>query len=180
MDTPPILEPRQGRVITQIITRPYTTITAYVTLGGSDEPPAAATPTPFTPQPTPNGVGGGGGGGGDGGTSSAPVVPTTSSSSSLSAEQVGTIVGSVLGFFVLLFVVCCCLSLRRRRIQERIAWERAGSYTTDDSYVEIQDTWTRPVQQPGLVPPPPRFPPTRYAPYRHTRHPQIPGVRQYP
>ncbi|KAK3331656.1 hypothetical protein B0T19DRAFT_84530 [Cercophora scortea] len=172
MTTPtiPKLEPRQGRVITQIITRPYTTITAYVTLGGTDEPPAAATPTPYIPQPAPNG-----------GDSSAPVVPTTSSSSSLSAEQVGAIVGSVLGFFVLLFIICCCLSLRRRRIQERIAWERAGSYTTDESYVEITDTWTRPVpQQPGLVPPPPRFPPTRYAPYRHTRHPQIPGVRQYP
>jgi hypothetical protein len=44
------------------------------------------------------------------------------------------------------------------------------------------DPWVR--QGPTVVPPPPRFPPTpRFNPsmqFRHTRNPQIRGVKRYP
>ncbi|KAK4032458.1 hypothetical protein C8A01DRAFT_41095 [Parachaetomium inaequale] len=184
------------RVVTQTITRPFTTITALVTLG--DAPSSLPTTDPPATAPT-----------------ATPSSPTTdqvtpaplSSSSSLTPQQLGAILGSVLGFFLLVLLICCFLSFRRRLQKEQ---QRSSQYyhyyEDDDDIISESDvvrvetrmrgtpawhlhrggrgttaagaggTWT-------TVPPPVRFPPTpRYTgtAYAQTREAQIRGVRRYP
>ncbi|KAK3368368.1 hypothetical protein B0H63DRAFT_455147 [Podospora didyma] len=161
------IEVREPRVITQTITRPTTTYTALVTLGdGFNEPTPTAIPPP------PNGA--------------SSTVVAISTSPGLSSEQIGAIVGSVVGFVVLLFCICCCLSIRRRRIQAMAMSypsETEIEVVIDDQYRPV-DPWDRqPRRGPIVVPPAPRYPPTpRHTPYtvHHTRSPQIKGVRRYP
>ncbi len=171
-DTPGYFADRQGRIVTQIITRPFTTITAIVTLGDG---PTSTLTTISTP------------------TSSATLAP--SPSTTLSPGQLGALLGSVLGFALLALLVCCGLTFRRRQHRERTA----TIYVDDDMSTDSEDTrvvretlhstraWNR--QRGGravpsswtTVPPPVRFPPTpRHAPYRQTGYPQMPGVVRYP
>ncbi|KAK0717557.1 hypothetical protein B0T26DRAFT_751595 [Lasiosphaeria miniovina] len=171
MAIPDAVQPVEARhLLTQTITRPFTTITTVVTLGGSS--PSESTPPPvFTPSPTPEP---------QPPTGTAPVVPA-SSSSSLTPDQIGAILGSVLGFVAFLLLVCCCLSIRRRRL---IARYESDSMTETEVVIEdvyTADTWTR--RGPTVVPPAPAIPPTPRRSaynYRHTRNPQIRGVRRYP
>ncbi|KAK3934444.1 hypothetical protein QBC46DRAFT_79212 [Diplogelasinospora grovesii] len=176
----PRLEDRQGAVVvTQLITRPYTTITALVTLGGGPTPDPSTLPTvaATTTSPVDN-------------APTAPIVettPTSSGSSSLNQDQIGAILGSVVAFVVLVLIAWYCLSMRRRRRIAAMYDESEGS-TVEVQYYEVHpggDPWNRPGHGTGprIVPPPPRFPPTpryTYTQYRQTRQPQIPGVRRYP
>jgi hypothetical protein len=177
-----LIEERQvtaARVITQTLTRASTTITTLVTLGTGvlDDFP---TPTLEPPPPPPP-----------------PAAPAqaTSSSSVLTNEQLGAILGSVLGFLVIVVpLIYCCF--RRDPYPHR---RRRYDYSDSDSMTSHsgsggggnrrgRDPWARgggppPMRQPFqpvLVPPPPRIPPRRYAPYRQTPQPQIRGVRIYP
>lgn len=164
------VEVRQGRVITQVIVRPSTTFTTYVTLGGGPPPPPTTEPTTTTHEvfhdaPT--------------------IAPAPSTSPQLTNEQIGAILGSVFGFILLLLLLCTCLSLRRRR---RMMMMYDSSSTSSEEVVEVirgqghmRDPWRRQTRMPGLVPPPVMIPPTpRHTPYRQTRHVQIRGVRRYP
>jgi type IV secretory pathway VirB2 component (pilin) len=187
LDTTSALELRQGRVVTQTITRPFTTIIAVVTLGdGPTSPPPAlgssmpTTTTTATPAAPPGPASGG----------SAP-------SSSITQQQlVGIILGTLLGVLFLVVTIWCTLSWARRRSQEAEyileedeymmreaevmaemeemrrtqAWDRAKAAAATPS----TSTWT-------AVPPPVAFPPTpRHTPYRQTRHPQFRGTWRYP
>ncbi|KAM7184479.1 hypothetical protein V8F20_012218 [Naviculisporaceae sp. PSN 640] len=163
------VEVRQGRVITQVIDRPSTTFTTYVTLGGGPPPPPTTQPTTTAP----------------GISHDAPTVaPVPSTTPQLTNEQIGAILGSVFGFVLLLLLLCTCLSLKRRR---RMMMYDSSS-TSEEEVVQVfrgqgqmGDPWRRPARVPGLVPPPTRIPPTpRHTPYRQTRHVQIRGVRRYP
>lgn len=166
----PVLGGRQVRILTQTITRPTTTITAIVTLG--DGPTSVPTaPTNLPPATTP------------------PIGPISPGPPpSVTQQQLGIILGTVLGFAFLVLLLFCCLSARWRRrptiyvegdeysesdmveveeLRRTAAWNRAAGATAAEA-------WT-------TVPPPVRFPPTpRYTPYRQTRHPQYRGVWRYP
>lgn len=198
---PPALELREARVITQIITRAFTTVTTLVTLG---DPTAVADMVLPTEEPPPLSA-----------PAAAPAatLPPAPSSGTLSPGQLGALLGSVLGFAFLVLVLCCCLSChRRRRRQERVIVYDRGSdnseserEVTREYYTSTRD-WNR-LRGPGglgfanaegmmgdaggmatrtnvgftTVPPPVRFPPTpRYTPYRQSRWPQISGVRRFP
>ncbi|KAM7212216.1 hypothetical protein V8F06_012389 [Rhypophila decipiens] len=165
------VEVRQGRVITQTIAWPSTTFTTYVTLGGGPPvPPTVGPPTTTTEilQAAPT------------------LAPAPSTSPQLTSEQIGAIIGSVLGFFLVLLIWCTCLSLRRRR--RVFVYDSSSTSDTEVPVVQVipghghvGDPWRRPTRMPGLVPPPTRIPPTpRHTPYRQTRHTQIRGVRRYP
>ncbi|GAB1319892.1 hypothetical protein MFIFM68171_10102 [Madurella fahalii] len=166
----PALGARQGRVLTQTITRPTTTIIAVVTLGdGPTSAPAAPTNLPTTTTP-PLG----------------PVSPGPPSS--ITQQQLAIILGTVLGFAFLVVLIFCYWSARWRR--------GATIYVEDDEYsesdmVEAEElrraaTWNRvhgatTTEAWTTVPPPVRFPPTpRYTPYRQTPHRQYRGVWLYP
>ncbi|KAK0639761.1 hypothetical protein B0T16DRAFT_248212 [Cercophora newfieldiana] len=176
-----IIEDRQvtaARVITQTLTRASTTITTLVTLGiGSNGD--FTTPTAEAPPPPPP-----------------PAAPAaTSSSSVLTNEQLGAILGSVLGFLVIVVpLVYCCFRRdpkwrRRRHYSDSDSWS-SHSGSSGGNNRPRRDPWRgrapagppmrQPAFQPVLVPPPPRIPPRRYAPYRQTAQPQIRGVRVYP
>jgi hypothetical protein len=111
----------------------------------------------------------------------------------LTHEQLGAIVGSVLGSIVLIILIWYCVAARRRRDEtHRVRYILSEESETSSDTVEVRmsgagsrrvagDPWVR--RDPGIsvVPPPPRFPPTpRYTPYRQTRYPQIRGVKRYP
>ncbi|KAK3322959.1 hypothetical protein B0H66DRAFT_555572 [Apodospora peruviana] len=173
------IERRQGRVVTQTVTRPSTTFTAYVTLGSGPASDNTVLPAP-APIPTTTAL-----------EEPAPTTPTTvvpapsSSSTTLTSDQIGIILGSVFGFIFLLLAVCTCLHVQRRR--RRVYYD---SETSEDEVIEVTvggggggggDPWNRPGRMPGLVPPPTRIPPTpRHTTYRQTRNPQIRGVQRYP
>lgn len=179
------LAARQNPVVTQIITRPYTTITALVTLG-----PGA--PTSTAPQTTIS-------------TSTAASASTTTaivavpgsseaSSSTLTHAQLGAILGSIFGAILLILLVWYCVNQRRGFDARDVRYVRSEESVTSSETVEVtmtgaggarrtapQDPWVRRGPEITVVPPPPRFPPTpRYTPYRQTRAPQIRGVRRYP
>lgn len=153
----------QARVVTQTITRVSTTITALVTLGPGDST-ITTPPAPTAPEIVP-----------------APAPAATSSSPALTNEQLGAILGSVLGFLVVVLPIlyCCCC-------RPPVRWRRnrpdySSSDDESDRVVGIRVMRGRPEPfQPVLIPPPPRIPPKRYAPYRQTAEPQISGVRSYP
>ena len=193
------LAARQNPVVTQIITRPYTTITALVTLGPGGQSTTAPEDTGLqttalqTTVPTSTTTSA------PSSTSSTPsiIVPASpSSSSSLSQSQLGAIIGSVLGFALLLLLLWYCVLQRRRQDRSRALRyaDSSESETSSDatSYVVMSErrtttaagggtAWVRRDPGIGVVPPPPRFPPTpRYTPYRQTRAPQFRGVRRYP
>ncbi|KAK0631129.1 hypothetical protein B0T17DRAFT_241240 [Bombardia bombarda] len=170
-----VIEARQGRIITQIITRPTTTIITYVTLGNGPVDPtaaAAAPPPPPPPEPSPTDT---------------TVVEPTSSSPGLSSAQIGAILGAVFGAIVILLIACYCVSLQRRlrrqREREYILTMRE-TMTVSDSFISIdesQDSWRRKIPTQPLVPPPAVFPPTdRYGRVYHTPQPQIRNVRRFP
>ncbi|KAK3358194.1 hypothetical protein B0T25DRAFT_567428 [Lasiosphaeria hispida] len=168
----------QARVVTQILTRASTTITAVVTLGGG---PVSGIPDPVTTaDPAPP---------------AAAPPPATSTTSTLTNEQLGAILGSVIGFVVILLPLCyCCLRRRPAPPRRHMHHWHGDGYddSSSDDVTEIvvdrqgRDAWAGqrppiPVRQgPVLVPAPPRIPPMRHAPYRQTRHPQIGGTRRYP
>jgi hypothetical protein len=187
------LAARQNRVVTQTITRPYTTMTAVVTLGPgqtttSIAPQATVTPSGATAPAAP--------------TSSAIAIPgaVPSSSSGLTRTQLGAILGSVLGSIALIILLWYCVTQRRREEQaRRVRYVVDDESETTSETVEVRpsrprhpmpswipgvrvpDPWVRAAPGFGVVPPPPRFPPTpRYTPYRQTRNPQIRGVRRFP
>ncbi|EAQ91674.1 predicted protein [Chaetomium globosum CBS 148.51] len=164
------------RIITQTITRPFTTITALVTLGGdspeltTNNPPPSPTPPPPPPAPTNQQL--------------APAAPP----SALTPSQLGAVLGSVLGLATLILLICCILSLQRRK--RRLERQQNDRYYYYDDGDEDEDeemrergrwhsrsgrgSWT-------TVPPPVRFPPTpRYTTYSQTRERQIGGVGRYP
>ncbi|KAL2145280.1 hypothetical protein VTI28DRAFT_7648 [Corynascus sepedonium] len=139
-------------------------------------------------------------------------APTSSSSSSFSShpEQLGALLGSILGFAFLVLLTCCFVSFRRRQLRQRKREARAYRryyYGHDDDeesdVVRVQSTvrhstphWNLhyydsrrgPGTGTGIktstwttVPPPVRFPPTpRYTTYSQTMEEQIRGVRRYP
>lgn len=187
---------RQEHIITQTITRPFTTITALVTLGPADPTSTSSFPTTTTAEPT---------------TATSSTSPSTvpvagatnpSTSSSLTPTQLGAILGSVLGTAVLLLLLIWFYASMRRRAQQprrvRMVSDDMESETSSETAAEMRmaggagyrrsamagagDPWVR--QGPTVVPPPPRFPPTpRFNPsmqFRHTRNPQIRGVKRYP
>jgi len=156
----------QARVVTQTITRVSTTITALVTLGPGDST-ITTPPAPTAPEIVP---------------APAPAPAATSSSPALTNEQLGAILGSVLGFLVVVLPIlyCCCC---RQPVQWRT--NRPDYSSSDDEservvrHVRVMRPRPEPFH-PVLVPGPPRIPPQRYAPYRQTAEPQIGGVRIYP
>lgn len=168
-----IIEERQLRVITQTLTRPSTTITTLVTLGLSGNADFA-TPTPELPPPPP--------------PPAAPSAQTNPTSSVLTNEQLGAILGSVLGFLVIVVPLCYCCFRRDpdwRRRRPHWSSSDSGSTYSGSSHGGRRpphpEPWRRmhpgpPVRepfQPVLVPPPARIPPRRYAPYRQTAQPQF-------
>ncbi|KAL2019045.1 hypothetical protein VTK56DRAFT_10149 [Thermocarpiscus australiensis] len=172
---PSALQARQGRVVTQTLTRPSTTITVAVTLGdGPTSAPTIAATTPTTPPASPGPAG------------TEPPSPFT-------PQQVGAIVGSILGFASLVLLICCCLSCRRRRRRTAEYEAEDDDDTVSESDIQVVETlrtteeaWNNHprVAAPVLwttVPPPVRIPPTpRHTPYRQTPDPQIAGVKRYP
>lgn len=168
------------RLITQTLTRPSTTITTVVTLGGG--PTIAPTPTTIstTSSPFPAGT----------------ITPAPASA--LTPQQLGAILGSVLGLAFIILVLCCCISVRRRREQtiryarEHDEYGYGGGYSVSETDVFQAERWrSAPVWNLyrgrgatgtwTTVPPPVRFPPTpRHTPYSQTREEQIRGVRRYP
>ncbi|OIW32962.1 hypothetical protein CONLIGDRAFT_158226 [Coniochaeta ligniaria NRRL 30616] len=183
------LAARQNPVVTQIITRPYTTITALVTLGPGDPtstaPQTTTIPTSTTASPSSS-------------TTAIVAVPGSppASSSTLTHAQLGAILGSVLGSLLLIILIWYCVTQRRRsRDARELRYVLSEESETSSETVEVTmtgagggarrmaaDPWVRRVvPEVNVVPPPPRFPPTpRYTPYRQTRAPQIRGVRRYP
>ena len=174
------VEARQGRVVTQIITRASTTLTALVTLG---DPTAASSSAPTHPPPPPP----------------APVATTRSThppNSGLTPGQLGALLGSILGFFALVVVLCCCLACRRRPRAAEPADDSRSEMTESEAEVRyttrFTQRWNGPIYGWGYgprrtdagfttVPPPARFPPTpRYTPYTQSPYPQIDGVRRFP
>lgn len=177
---PAFVEARQGRVVTQIITRASTTVTALVTLGDPTHPTAGVVTTEAPPPPPP--------------AATTRVAPPPNSG--LTSEQLGALLGSILGFFALVVALCCCLTVCRRRPR--------GTESGDDSRSEMTESETEvrytarvtqrwnPIYGWGYgprrtdagfttVPPPARFPPTpRYTPYRQSPYPQIDGVQRFP
>ncbi|AEO68641.1 uncharacterized protein THITE_113395 [Thermothielavioides terrestris NRRL 8126] len=200
------LQPRQTRVVTQTITRPFTTITAVVTLGDGPTTSTSLLPTATsTPGPpsTPD-----------------PATALSADADALTPSQLGAILGAVLGVAFVVLLVCCILSLQRRRRQalreqEMYYYYGGGGEEEESEYSESEvvrqervrrtPAWNRRHPQPQpvysswdhgapgaagfggagstwtTVPPPVRFPPTpRYTPYRQTRERQIHGVQRYP
>lgn len=186
------LEPRQDPVVTQTITRPYTTITAVVTLGGvgaaaaPSSDPAATTPVvPSSPQ--------GSSSSSSSSSSSLPVTPT--GSSGLTPDQLGAILGSIFGVLVLAGLLWCACSPRMRPRPGGGRRRRLRSTETSEADLDAERDRLRfrqeharmmhfampPRPGPVLVPPPARFPPTRPTPaYRQSSYPQIRDVRLYP
>jgi hypothetical protein len=193
------LSPRT-RVVTQTLTRPFTTITAVVTLG--DGPPP--TPTHPPPPPPPS-------------HSHAPeTIAPAPHAGSLTPPQLGALLGSGFGLAFVALLVCCFISCNRKR--QRTTNPPEYYYDYDDSLSESEVVqvetmrgtaagWTLRQNQGGrgggwggggagaggtgtgrvvrgawtTVPPPVRFPPTpRHAGYSQTREQQIGGVRRYP
>jgi hypothetical protein len=182
---------RQNPVVTQTITRPYTTITALVTLGpGEPTSTAAQTTLPTLTSPSPSS---------SSSTAAAVAVPgaVSASSSALTQAQLGAIIASVLGSILLIILIWYCVAQQRRRQNEpgEVRYVLEDETETSSETAEVMtmpaggrarrmmpaDPWARGEPGIGVVPPPPRFPPTpRYTPYRQTRNPQIRGVRRYP
>ncbi|KAH6635828.1 hypothetical protein F5144DRAFT_158891 [Chaetomium tenue] len=178
------------RIITQTITRPFTTITAVVTLGGdspeptpnNDNPPPSPTSQPPPPPPPP--------------PTDQQITPAAPPSA-LTPSQLGAVLGSVLGLATLILLICCILSLqRRKRRLEREQNDRYYYY--DDGEGEDDGEMRERGRGRGVaagagwhsrsgrgpwttVPPPVRFPPTpRYTTYSQTTERQIGGVGRYP
>ncbi|KAH8902530.1 hypothetical protein BR93DRAFT_932106 [Coniochaeta sp. PMI_546] len=179
-----ILAARQNPVVTQIITRPYTTITALVTLGPGD--PTSTTPQTTVPTTTNASASS---------TSAIVAIPGSpdASSSTLTQAQLGAILGSVFGSLLLVLLVWYCVTQKRRSEAREVRYVLSEESETSSETVEVRNTgaggarrmaadpWVRRDPEIRVVPPPPRFPPTpRYTPYRQTRAPQIRGVRRYP
>ncbi|KAK0747229.1 hypothetical protein B0T21DRAFT_279372 [Apiosordaria backusii] len=80
----------------------------------------------------------------------AATLPPAPSSGTLSPEQLGALLGSVLGFAFLVLVLCCCLSChRRRRRREQIVfygtgseYSESGTEVTREYYTSTRD-WNR-------------------------------------
>ena len=172
------VENEPGRILTQVITRPTTTYTAFVTLGVH----TSGAVSPVVPPPAePTLIQDSGG---------ASVAPATSSSpSGLTSAQLGAILGGVFGFIILLLALCYCAKVQRerRRIEHRsIYWDREtvsqDSIVVEDRWTvrHGRDPWVRQDRIPHLEVPPPRFPPKRYTPYTQTPHRQFPGTQIYP
>ena len=158
----------QAHVVTQVITRASTTFTAYVTLGGGPIVPvtdAVTTPTPDAAPPAPT-----------------PPASASSTTTSLSNEQLGAILGSVLGFIFIVLPLCYCC-FRRQRYLGRYPSSYSDSMSERSTEIVVEsyesDAWRMSRPEPVLIPPPPRIPPTRHTPYRHPWTPQIGGVRRY-
>lgn len=203
-DNPALLAARQDPVVTQTITRPYTTATVLVTLGPGESTTSAAPQTTILPTSTTAY---------SSSTTTSAAVPIpgapSASSSSLTSAQLGAILGSILGSVLLIFLIWYRGTQLRRRENDAL-WqahyglEDDGSETVSET-VEVGGAQRRAAVgggEPwvmgggggggsaagggggpgiGVVPPPPSFPPTPgYAPYRYTWNPQIRGVRRYP
>jgi hypothetical protein len=178
------------RVVTQTITRPSTTITTLVTLGG-DGP--TSTPEPPTPTPTPDPT-----------TTSLAANPAPlGSTAPLTSEQLAALLGSLLTLTFLLLLLCCYLSVRRRRQalheyerqfrrRERYAYDDDEDYDGPDGQLRGTAAWNMRAAAGGrghgmtgtwtTLPPPVRFPPTPRVTgyYQQTREAQMDGVRRYP
>ncbi|KAH8898267.1 hypothetical protein GQ53DRAFT_413868 [Thozetella sp. PMI_491] len=175
------LEPRQGRVVTQTITRPYTTIIATVTLGGdgygstsTPDPTSGAIPTDSTTSTS----------------TLAPVTPTNSAT--LTPDQLGAILGSIFGtLFLVVFFWYYCVVVRRRRRRSYGESDSESSLDERERRARMERLYryramfgpemvTRP--GPALVQPLPRIPPSRPTPagYRQTSYPQFRGTYRYP
>ncbi|KAK4202097.1 hypothetical protein QBC40DRAFT_263573 [Triangularia verruculosa] len=147
IDLPPALKVRAVRVITQTITRALTTITTLVTLGDPTAAMDIAQPTDEPPPPPPPAA------------APAAALPPAPSSGTLSPEQLGALLGSVLGFAFLVLVICCCFSCHRRRPQEprfvfdgtssEYSGSRSENEVTREYYTSTRD-WNR-MRGPGGV-----------------------------
>ncbi|KAK4225621.1 hypothetical protein QBC38DRAFT_253970 [Podospora fimiseda] len=108
-------------IVTQIITRATITITAIITLGQEDPTSTIQSTTSTASIPA-----------------GAPPIMAPAPNADLSSEQLGAILGSVLGFAGLVMLLCCCLALQRKR---RLRTERTttrvvytnGYYSQSDS-----------------------------------------------
>ncbi|KAL2131725.1 hypothetical protein VTI74DRAFT_4656 [Chaetomium olivicolor] len=165
------LEGREPRIVTQTITRPSTTIIAVVTLG--DGPTSAPSPTTAPPSPTPT----------------EPIITSPPSSSTLTPQQLGALLGCILGLAFFIMFICCCFSFRRRprppiyeeeydssesEVVQVEVLRSSPEWNLNSSGREAEGRW-------ATVPPPVHFPPTpRYMTYWQTREAQIPGVGRYP
>ncbi|KAK3905970.1 hypothetical protein C8A05DRAFT_30208 [Staphylotrichum tortipilum] len=159
MATAPILHPRT-RVVTQTLTRPFTTITTLVTLGDGPTPFPTTTDPPPTPPPTTTTT-----------AAAAPIPVTPSPSTSLTPHQLGALLGTILGAAFALLLICLCLTLRRKRHRHhrhRHPYDYDGDYysASESDVVRVRasmSTWPRSGVREGTwtaVPPPVRFPPT--------------------
>ncbi|KAB5517444.1 hypothetical protein GE09DRAFT_1066345 [Coniochaeta sp. 2T2.1] len=126
---------RQNPVVTQTITRPYTTITAVVTLGPgstSSPPPQATTTTIPTSSSSPS--------------SSSPVtIPGTppASSTTLTHAQLGAILASIFGSILLIILIWYCVSQSRRRRdaeeeEARFRYVLSGESETSEETAEVR------------------------------------------
>ncbi|KAK4143177.1 uncharacterized protein C8A04DRAFT_29196 [Dichotomopilus funicola] len=105
------------RVVTQTITRPSTTIVAVVTLGDAPQPDPTVTSIIPPPPPPPAA------------TTTTTLAPAPSTSSPLTPQQLGALLGSILGFAFVAFCICCCLTIHRRRLRYYRS-RRRGSYSS--------------------------------------------------
>ncbi|KAL2270578.1 hypothetical protein VTJ83DRAFT_2762 [Remersonia thermophila] len=94
-------------VVTEILTRPYATITTVVTLGGDPSLPTSTTAPTLLPSRSSSE------------SAQAPGTVGPAPSTSLTPAQLGALLGSVLGFTFLVFLCCYtawCRHRRRRRV----------------------------------------------------------------
>jgi hypothetical protein len=185
---------RSSPVRTLSLTKPATTRTALVTLGQpapSDLNSATTTTTTATTEMAP-----------------AQTLAVPSRNDDLTQEQIGAIVGSIVGVVVLVLIIWWCISQPARYRRRSRRWRDDG-YSSEGYSPSVRsdrvrrDSWARRERRgsrssrmappPGWMPgpPPPAYnlnlnrPPTTFPPsmrqgYRQTPQPQIRGVRRYP
>lgn len=164
---PPVLAARQGPVITQVITQPSTTYTAYVTLGDGGDPtatPAAVTTTTASP-----GV---------------PPIADDSGPRGLSQADIGAILGCVVAFVTIVLVTWYCVAhcgpwsvrLVISRSSAGSPDSEAGSQSIEEEVPEHRHGGLEP--QPAAADDPAKFEAGGVY-YHHTAKPQMKGVRKY-
>ncbi|KAB5523069.1 hypothetical protein GE09DRAFT_1229816 [Coniochaeta sp. 2T2.1] len=132
-----LITARQNPVVTQTITRPYTTITAVVTLGPgstSSPPPQATTTIISTSTSSPSST-----------TSSPVTIPGTppASSTTLTHAQLGAILGAIFGSILLVILIWYCVSQSRRRREAeeeeaRFRYVLSGESETSEETAEVR------------------------------------------
>ena len=172
-------------VITQTITRQFTTITTFVTLGPG--PGTIATAAETTPDPAPTAVPT------DTGSGATPGSTNTASSSSiyggsgsLSSSQIFGILGGVIGFIVVVLLIWYFLRVGNARRRYEYYSADSSEYTSGSSSVtEVRkrpprrprDPWARdPRRRPPAGPAGPRVPQAAYRPAYDLNRMDMPNI----